>query len=269
MRLHAKTLILVVMAGSRLLPGANRDCAGPVVKLRVLDGLPAVDCVFVNQQGPFRFLVDTGSQVNMLDPRIARKAGLKATFHVDVASALEVVKVSGGDNLEVSLGGVKADKQRFLFSGMEDVRNFSPDIQGVLGQDFLSHFDYLIDLQGKRMEFGKAERPGTRVQLRTTHGVPSVVTSLGPLLLDSGAGRLVLFGVEGGNEVRRVGTVSGSALVSLTAGKQLVIEGRNIPYGKALTVPARTENVDAVGLLPARLFKAVYVCNSEGYAVLD
>ncbi len=149
------------------------------------------------------------------------------------------------------------------------MQQLASDIQGVLGEEFFSHFDYLLDLQHKRLEFGMVDAPGTRAELRSTHGLPAVPTSLGVLLLDSGAGQLVLFGVDAGRAEHRVGTVSGSAAVSLVSGKQLVIAGREIHYGQAIAVPGQKENVDATGLLPAGLFKAVYVCNSEGYVILD
>jgi hypothetical protein len=49
---------------------------------------------------------------------------------------------------------------------------------------------------------------------------------------------------------------SGFAKVGLRAEGSIVIAGRVIPCGKATTVPQKNENVDATGLLPARLFKA-------------
>jgi hypothetical protein len=96
-----------------------------------------------------------------------------------------------------------------------------------------------------------------------------VKSSVGNLLLDSGAGQVVFFGVKSAGATRRIAAFAGSAEVGLASGISLSIEGRSIHYGQALTVPAKTEDVDAVGLLPIRFFKAVYVCNSGGYVVLE
>lgn len=100
---------------------------------------------------------------------------------------------------------------------------------------------------------------------------PPVSTSLGDLVLDSGAARLVLFGVEpdialGGKNVLR--TVAGSQEIGIVSSKALIIEGRTFWRGDAVAIPKRAEQgVD--GLLPLSLFKAIYVFNSEGYVVFD
>ena len=41
----------------------------PTLKLQVIAGRPVVDGVYLNGQGPYRFLLDTGTQVNMLKPQ--------------------------------------------------------------------------------------------------------------------------------------------------------------------------------------------------------
>jgi hypothetical protein len=134
-----------------------------------------------------------------------------------------------------------------------------------------SQFDYTLDLRGKRIEFGKQERNGTRIPLQTINGRLAVSTSLGDLILDSGASRLVLFGVEpniglGGKREWRA--VAGSQEVGVISIKPLVIEGRPIWRGEAVAIPNRSEpGVD--GLLPLSLFRTIYVCNSEDYVVFE
>jgi hypothetical protein len=239
--------------------------------LRIQDGRPIVDGVFVNGHGPYRFLVDTGTNVNLIDANLARKISMKATFQVDLASAAGKTLTPGSDGNEIVLDAVKADGQKFLYSGLEAIHNFSPDIQGVLGQWFLSQFDYTLDLRSKRLEFGKQDRNGTHVPLRVINGRLAVSTSLGDLILDSGASRLVLFGVEmdiglGGKREWR--TVAGSQEVGVVSIKSLVIEGRTIWRGEAVAIPNRSEpGVD--GLLPLSLFKTIYVCNSDDYVVFE
>jgi hypothetical protein len=103
------------------------------------------------------------------------------------------------------------------------------------------------------------------------NGRLAVSTSLGDLILDSGASRLVLFGVEpdiglGGKREWR--TVAGSQEVGVISIKPLVIEGRTIWRGEAVAITNRSEpGVD--GLLPLSLFKTIYVCNSEDYVVFE
>ena len=128
------------------------------VKLQVRDGRPIVDGVYVNGHGPFRFLVDTGSNINLIENRIAKKIGMNPTFQVELRSAAGKVQTPGCDANEVALDSAKADQQKFLISGLDAIHNSSPDVQGVLGEWFLSRFDYTIDLRREQLEFGKQDR---------------------------------------------------------------------------------------------------------------
>jgi len=145
----------------------------------------------------------------------------------------------------------------------------SPDIQGVLGQWFLAQFDYVLDLHAKRIEFGKQERRGRRIQLQMINARPIVSTSLGNLALDSGVVRVILFGVGKENDsAGELRTLAGSERVGTISNVSLSIAGRRIWSGEAVAIPhGHEQGVD--GLMPLNLFKTVYVCNSEGYAVLE
>jgi hypothetical protein len=240
------------------------------VKIQVPAGRPIVDGVYVNGHGPYRFLVDTGTNVNMIEVNLARSIGLTATFRTQLTSSIGATSVSGGDGIEVLLDSAKAEAQGFLFLSLEAIHDITPDIQGVLGQEFLSRFDYTLDLKGKRLEFGKQDRKGTRAQFKMINAEPVVSTSLGDLILDSGARQLVLFGVHpdiGYGLTGELRTATGSQQIGLVFGKPLIIEGRKISRGDAVTIPNRTPGVD--GLLPLSLFKAIYFCNSEGYVVFE
>jgi Aspartyl protease len=241
------------------------------MRMQVRDGHPIVDGVYVNGHGPYRFLVDTGADVNLIETNLARSIGLSTTFRTQLASSSGVTVVPAADGIEVLLGSVKAERQEFLFCRLEAFRDRWPDIQGLLGQGFLARFDYRFDLRGKRLAFGKQDPSGTRARFRMISGRPAVSTSLGDLVLDSGAERLVLFGVEPNvsrGDRSEMRTVAGSLQVGMVFSKTLTIGGRKIWRGDAVAIPNRDETgVD--GLLPVRLFNVIYVCNSEGYVVFE
>ena len=249
----------------------STGCLFGGVRIQVRDGRPIVDGVYLNGHGPYRFLVDTGSNINLIETRIARKIGMNATFQVDLTSAAGKIPASGSDGNEVALDSVKADEQKFLFTGLDAIHNSSPDVQGVLGQWFLVRFDYTLDLRGKRLEFGKQDWTGARSAFKMINARPVVSTSLGDLALDSAATRLTLFGIRpdaGVDFKNQLRTVAGSRRIGLVSDKRLAIEGRKIWGGDAVAIPGRPEaGVD--GLLPLSLFRASYVCNSEGYVVFD
>jgi hypothetical protein len=238
-------------------------------RLQIYQGRPVLDGVYVNGHGPYRFLVDTGAQANQIEAGLARSIGLHPTLQVEMVTAAGKALVPGGSGLKVGLDLVNADGLEFLFTDMQVIRRLSSGIQGVLGQAFLSRFDYLLDLRNKRLEFGRLDHKGTRVEFRMLDGCPAVFTSLGWLVLDSGTDWLVLF--DGGGAAKRaykMHTATGFLETGSIHTKPLVIEGRTFAHREALTAP-RQSGASEDGLLPASLFRAVYVCNTEGYLILE
>jgi hypothetical protein len=236
----------------------------------VREGRPVVDGVFVNGHGPYRFLVDTGSNINLIEAGLARKIGMNATFQVDLASSSGKTVAVGSDRNEIAVDSAKAGEQRILFSKLEAIHNRMPDVQGVLGQWFLVRFDYVLDLHGKRIEFGMPQQGGTRAPFKWVNARPVVSTSLGDLALDSGSARLVLFGVQPGNDPgskAELRTLAGSQQIGKVF-RTLLIESRKLWEGGAVAIPNRPEpGVD--GLMPLAFFKSIYFCNSQGYVVFD
>jgi hypothetical protein len=238
------------------------------IRLQVRDGRPLVDGVYVDGHGPYRFLIDTGTNVNLIETRLAASIGIEPAFRVDLMSSVGKTALGGSDGHQVELGPVRADEQRFLLSPLDTVHSLGSDIRGVLSQAFLSRFDYMLDLRGRQLEFGRQERNGNRSRFTVLDGRAAVATSLGDMVLDSGVTRLVRFGVdpEGGDR-HDLRTVTGSQIVGMVSSR-LTIEGRNVWRGDAVAIPAQTEP-GVAGLMPLSLFRTVYVCNSEGYVVFE
>jgi hypothetical protein len=241
---------------------------GKAMTLQVRQGRPIVDGVYVNGHGPYSFLLDTGSNVNLIQTDLAHSIGLKATYKTELSSAVGTRSVAGIEGIEITLGSLKSDGQMMLFSNLEEIHHLSSSVRGVLGQHFLSQFDYLLDLRSKRLEFGKLDIKGTRMPFQWINARPAISTSLGLLILDSGATRVVLFGIEAHIKTHNMRTISGSQDISIINSKPLRLEGRTIWQGEALAILHR-EEAGVAGLLPVSLFKAIYVCNSERYVVLN
>jgi hypothetical protein len=239
------------------------------VKLLVRDGRPIVDGVYVNGQGPYRFLLDTGANMNLMESRLAKKIGMGVTFSEVVGSSVGKTSMPGSDGNVVEFGPVRAEQQRFQYSDLDALHLLGPDIRGVLGQAFLSRFDYTLDLRTKQLEFGRQDRNGNRSQFRLQDGRSAIATNLGDLVLDSGASRLVLFGVAPGigGQLRDMLTLAGSTSVRMISSR-LAIAGRDVWRGDAVAIPAQTE-AGIAGLMPLSVFNSIYICNSERYVVFD
>lgn len=99
-----------------------------------------------------------------------------------------------------------------------------PDVQGVLGQSFLSGFDYRLDLRGKRFELGRQDLKGQRFPLRTLNSRATLSTSLGDLVLDSGAAELILFRSDPGYHMQgSMRTIAGSQSIDRVFSKQTYV----------------------------------------------
>jgi len=231
-------------------------------------GCPVVDGVFLNGQGPFRFLLDTGDGTNQLETSLARRLGLVPAFRSEIVTVSGTIPVTGGRITEVSLGRATASNQEFLFTALDGVRTLSPEIQGVLGQEFLARFDYLLDFANRRLVLGApVPEGGSRVGVETIHGRPAIETSEGKLILDSGADAAILFRTSSTAADSQVRTNSCSTVASMVHSLRIRIAGREYRPANAASIPRASWEED--GLLPARLFHAVFVSNSGKYAILD
>jgi hypothetical protein len=126
---------------------AESRCPGNVESLpyRSLNRHQIVISVSVNHSGPYNFLLDTGTQMTMIDPALAgelhligsgavlmRSAGVRGS-----ASAAEVDLVEAGIHQVTGLKVVVFDL------GIRQGK--SRGVRGILRQDFLDCFDLLID----------------------------------------------------------------------------------------------------------------------------
>jgi hypothetical protein len=226
--------------------------------------------VYVNGHGPYRFLLDTGSNVNLIETKLASSIGLAPTFQVALASSGGSTQLPGAEGQQIRVDSTEADGQMILLSDLKEIKRAFPDVQGVLGQFFLSRFDYLLDLRRRRFEIGKHDVDGTRVPVEWLNGRPALTTSLGRMIMDSGSAQVTLFGIEPDKKNYTWKTVSGSQDAGVVSGRSLRIDVRTIWQGEAVAVPRPQQGeADIAGLLPLSVFKTVYVCNSDGYMVLD
>jgi hypothetical protein len=242
--------------------------AGAESLLHLRAGRPLVDGVYVNGHGPYRFLLDTGAESNQLNVDVAREIGLRPAFLVEIATVAGVGLVGGTDGVRVSVGTETAATE-LLFTDMAAVRELSGDINGVLGQAFLSRFDYLLDLRGRRIVFGAGKPEGLHAELDMSTARPTVFTSLGRLVIDSGTDRLILFETHhrGGETILR--TANGFTSATVSTRRRLFIEGREIRHAGAVTVPTPVGSTAEDGLLPAATFHSIYFCHSKGYLVFQ
>jgi predicted aspartyl protease len=126
---------------------AATGCPGDVkaIPLQRINQHQMVLQVSINHSGPYDFLVDTGSQMTIVDQTVA------ADLHIATTGKADVAGVSFGgtamraqlDTLEV--GDHEVTGLGVLVYDMKGVRDAGFGLHGLLGEDFLSRFDVFID----------------------------------------------------------------------------------------------------------------------------
>jgi aspartyl protease len=237
------------------------------IKMDVVGGRPVVDDVFLDGHGPYRFLLDTGGQTNQVEAALAQRLAFDATFQVEMVTPAGPFLTPGGRVGHVSLGPAKADNQEFIFTSLDGIHALSPKIRGILGQEFLAHFDFTLDFRNQQLVFGEAPVSGTRVSVRWIQGRMAIPTNFGDLVLDSGSDTLTLFRTSSTRRWAQLrGSSGATASVSVTAAPLLLIGGRQ--FRPPIAVISSASFSSEGGLLPASLFQAIFICNSEGYVVI-
>jgi hypothetical protein len=126
---------------------AESHCPGGVASVtsRLVQDALIIIPVRVNQTGPFDFMVDTGSQVTVIDPSLARELSLETQGRVGLVSVSDVAQASATvlDTLEV--GSKVLNRSPAVIQDLRAIQGAYPRIRGVLGESFLAHFDLLID----------------------------------------------------------------------------------------------------------------------------
>lgn len=239
----------------------------------------------VNGQGPFPFIVDTGAELSSVSAPLARQLGLVPDKAVPLTSisgtrTFPVARVG-----KISIGDITAERTDVVIKDLT-AQGIEPDIKGVIGQNVLRQFNYLIDYKGKifrAMPLDESALPveGTRVPFDDADSQIVIKTRLPEfgdsvtLKLDSGTPLLVLFCPPSKcRDFRRrekVRLFVGAAQTEVTTVENLSIGSATLRNQPAALVSdekyfeGRVEN----GLLPTRIFSSVLVNNKGRFVILN
>jgi hypothetical protein len=253
--------------------------------------------VSVNHSGPYNFLLDTGTQITMVDPSLA------AELHLNTQESAVVTGVGFDaaasfaqlDLLEV--GSHSVASQKILVFGIKNPRSADIHFRGVLGEDFLSKFDVLIDNAHNLLCLDdsaamRADVKGPHIALVTADETTSDSSSFRSLIisarlsdgrpvrlkLDSGTNVAFLFDtskyVTPGSTRSAGGGLNGAQRSYLTLPPQdLKIGSLKFPRVSFSTTLADSRKdsrrSDYDGLLTLGLFRRVLICHADHFAVFE
>jgi predicted aspartyl protease len=263
--------------------------AASIVKFKLLHGYMIVTPVTVNGAGPYEFLLDTGSNTTFIDAEFARALRLRPIDRVELMTVAGSQIVPRARLESVAIGAKSAADVEAVFSDLRKARAISPEICGVLGQNFLSRFNYLINYRERRIEFedgGELDKSlcGERTPVELREG-RALITSAGrerlQLVLDSGTPALILFDAQArvSGLYQEPGDPKTSRLSS-NLGSQVVWQRRlrNFSVGGVEFHDLRVTLCEAEGgcagrvedgLLPTSLFQNIYFNHRKKFVMLN
>ena len=282
---------------------AEPHCPGDVASLRfrLVWRSKIIVPVKINHTGPYDFLVDTGAQVTTVDSALA------AELHLTMEGTIGLVGVGYNTHpafahLEILEAGSHATANPMvLVHNLGYLQVADPHIRGILGGNFLGHFDVLIDyvhgmlclddakvmqpeVKGKHIAFVTPPHSDGGV-LSTEPVIIPVYLSGVPtrpllLLLDSGIGNPLLYDVgkniAGGFSVRvpiRDRGPDGIERVFSIVPPQEMEIGRLIFHRISFVTPAATRKdvpkVEVDGLLPTVFFRRLYISYADRFVILE
>jgi Aspartyl protease len=266
--------------------GAAADATVARHRMTIEGGLPVVD-VWIGRDGPYRFALDTGAEGSTVSRELATRLNLTVLGALEQhtltgTARVPLVRVAaltiGRDGPVTSVAAAVTD--------LAVMRGVVRDLDGVLGGDALSGFDYVLDYEASRLTLWRGEAGdasaapgGVSLPLRFDRRRPIVDWPTAtdaepaiPLVLDTGASALVV----DEREAARFACLAVSQLVVLEThtGRRAVRSCQAGPLragslaitGLQLVAtpwPRAIERLDR-GLLPASAFARVHVSPRRG-----
>ena len=261
-----------------------KAAASSVIRIRMRENGRMLVPVTVNGSRTYAFLLDTGAAVTMLNHRLAKKLGLAATKEEWVYTFAGRVSLSVGRVDSLRIGDFRVDGSEVLIGDLGQLFNHSPEVDGIMGQDILSRFNYLVDRRAASLEIEEgnnlaAALSGTKVHFEKRGGIIYVPAARGALrlMLDSGNPYLVIYEDAAWRSNAVLATSGGESAVGSSLGRRTIRPTRlptlevgdivldNVQAYLATRGSGRLED----GFLPLHIFDSVYVNNLEDFLITN
>ena len=249
--------------------------------------------VTVNGAGPFDFVFDTAAISTVIDLELAKQLGLSPIDTVSVLTVAGSKTVARYRLNSLALASKSVCDLPVLSAELREIHAINTKIRGILGQDFISGFDYILNYRDQCIEFEENGEfvntlQGERIQVERDRGKVLISTrtssakkQASKLVMDSAASSVVVFTAASKNsdlevEVdpsREIKTFTATGSKALSAGRLRKLQLGNETFadlpvrvvdGRAAIV-GRREN----GLVPTSLFRSIYFNNSQNFVIVN
>jgi hypothetical protein len=278
----------------------EKRCPGnlPSVPLRVLQGALIVAPVTINGSGPYDFLVDTGAQITTIDSRLAEQLNLRTEGVTGVSGVADFGRKNFVRLTQAEIGGHVVNDVLAVVDDLVQLHHADEKIRGIVGEDYLAHFDLLIDNRHQMFCLDATgtmavEIKGAHVALEQPYGPDHDMPFTRPLVFSArlgGGGNALLFRLDSGSnapviyaERGRERSVPANAQIlktSVNGAEQgfAVLEPQDLDVGSqrvrrvSFVQPMNSAGAASVhredGVLPTALFQSVFVSYQSKFAIL-
>jgi hypothetical protein len=298
-----KCLLLIIISQTLPVAYGEARCPGNVASLalRVVQSSLIVVQVKINHSGPYDFVVDTGAQVSTIDPSLATELHVivQGTTGVGGVATYSHARFAHLDLIEAGPNAVPNSLS--VIQEIDQIKAADARIRGILGTEFLNHFDVLIDnrqhiLCLDRLEGLASAINSEQIALAEPRGSERDLPFMRPILVSaqlSGTSRTqLLLRLDSGSNVPLLyASKPLPADGSITPAPQLtrvvngveqgfaVLPPQNIQIGKrSIKQVTFVQPLNAVGvgpapredgLLPTMAFQRVFISYAGLYAKLE
>jgi Aspartyl protease len=302
---NGRTQFIVALILANLGPAlqAESRCPGSAASVtpRFVQRAVIIIPVRINHAGPYDFMVDTGSQVTVIDPSLALELDLKLRGTVGLVSVASYAQASVTVLDRLEAGSHLVENPLAVVHDLRDLRTADPRIRGVLGENFLAHFDLLIDyahkllclddtnsmresVRGEHIPLVPPQDPESELPFMERLVVSVQLSGTGTrkilLQLDSGSDGPILYArtKEPDLMIMHQATRQGANMskaqqaFAVLPPQDMRIGSRILgrisfvtPVSSEDKVPSRQED----GLLPTELFQRVFISSSDHYVIFD
>ena len=281
---------------------AETHCPGNVASLPFLlvNRHQIILPVSINHAGPYDFLLDTGTQMTTLDPSLAVELRLdkQGEALVEGIGSRQSAFLAHLDLLEA--GSHAVANQRVIVSDLKNLQSTGLRVRGILGEDFLEHFDMLIDYAHRLLCLD--DTAAMRLNVKGPHvalvagpeaaegaALPKLLivearlseaTRPVRLMLDSGANIPFLYhpseylamGSKRDTSLQGAGMNGAQQFLQALPPQTVKIGSVKIPDLSFRTIAGPRTNAratDVDGLLTMGLFRRVFIDHADRFAVLE
>jgi len=285
-------LITFICSVCLTLPTVTR--AQTTIKLGAANSGYLIVPVAINGSGPYPFLLDTGSNRTLVRNELLDTLGISAKESIPANMAADVSYLHPAVAESVTVAGLSVHGLGVAGIDADQISRLQIPIQGVLGEDFLKHFDILIDNHAKTLTLGNASDLA-----RSLIGDHLPLSFSGKRSGRSTGDRLVLdLKLPSSQATTRFLLDSGTTCATVFPSKAMPYNSRVLPEGTLFTFNGNSrchidfvtlslgsntfrdvrlascegltrEKVDVDGILPTSIFDRLFISHGRGYAIAN